>query len=107
MSAICAGCLSSAPGCVRATLSFSQSPRPPSRLANARIHWPYAGTPLDGRLGPPPGRGQKTTDRQTGPGAMGLQSEFDLNARSEKTVHFEKLDGANGGMATALRLGDS
>jgi len=38
---------------------------------------------------------------------MRLQREFDLNARSEKTVHFEKLDGANGGMATALRLGDS
>ncbi len=33
---------------------------------------------------PRQGAGKKTTDRQTGPGAMGLQSEFDLNARSEK-----------------------
>ncbi len=52
---------------------------------------------------PRQGAGKKTTDRQTGPGAMGLQSEFDLNARSEKTVHFEKLDGANGGMETLKR----
>jgi hypothetical protein len=51
--------------------------------------------------------GKKTTDRQTGAGAMGLQREFDLNARSEKPVHFEKLDGSNGGMATGLRLRDS
>jgi hypothetical protein len=51
--------------------------------------------------------GKKTTDRQTSPGAIRLQSEFDLNARSEKPVHFEKLDGAYGGVATNLRLGDS
>jgi hypothetical protein len=38
---------------------------------------------------------------------MWLQSEFDLDARSEKPVHFEKLDGAYGGAATGMRLGDS
>ncbi len=38
---------------------------------------------------------------------MRLQSEFDLNARSEKPVHFEKLDGAYGAVAMGLHLGDS
>jgi hypothetical protein len=51
--------------------------------------------------------GKKTTDRHTGTGAIRLQSEFDLNARSEKPVHFEKLYGAYGGVATGMRLGDS
>ena len=51
--------------------------------------------------------GKKTTDGQTSAGAIRLQSEFDLNARSEKPVHFEKLDGAYGAVATGLRLGDS
>ena|SRR5487761_1750536 len=51
--------------------------------------------------------GKKTTDRQTSAGAIRLQSEFDLNARSEKPVHFEKLDGADGAVAADLRLGDS
>ena len=51
--------------------------------------------------------GKKTTDRQTGAGDIRLQSELDLNARSEKPVHFEKLDGAYGAVATGLRLGDS
>jgi len=51
--------------------------------------------------------GKKTTDRQTGAGAIRLQSQFDLNARSEKPVHFEKLDGAYGAVATGLRLADS
>jgi hypothetical protein len=51
--------------------------------------------------------GKKTTDRQTGAGAIRLQSEFDLNARSEKPVYFEKLDGAYGAVATGMRLRDS
>jgi hypothetical protein len=51
--------------------------------------------------------GKKTTDRQTSAGAIRLQSEFDLNARSEKPVQFEKLDGAYGAVAAGLRLGDS
>jgi hypothetical protein len=51
--------------------------------------------------------GKKTTNRQTGAGAVRLQSEFDLNARIEKPVHFEKLDGADGGVAMGLRLRDS
>ena len=51
--------------------------------------------------------GKKTTYCQTSAGAIRLQSEVDLNARSEKPVHFEKLDGAYGGAATGLRLGDS
>ncbi len=38
---------------------------------------------------------------------MGLQSEFDLNARSEKPVHFEKLDGAYRAVDMGLRLRDS
>jgi hypothetical protein len=51
--------------------------------------------------------GKKTTDRQTGAGATRLQIEFDLNARSEQPVNFEKLDGAYGAVAAGLRLGDS
>src|SRR5258708_28086054 len=51
--------------------------------------------------------GKKTTDHQTGAGAIRLQSEVDLDARSEKPVHFEKLDGAYGAVATGLRIGDS
>ena len=51
--------------------------------------------------------GKKTTDRQTGAGAIRLKSEFDLNARSEKPVHFEKLDRAYGAVDTGLRIGDS
>jgi hypothetical protein len=51
--------------------------------------------------------GKKTTDRKAGAGAIRLQSQFDLNARSEKPVHFEKLDGADGAVATGLRRGDS
>ena len=51
--------------------------------------------------------GKKTTDCQTSAGAIGLQSEFDVNARSEEPVHFEKLDGAYGAVATGLRLGNS
>ena len=51
--------------------------------------------------------GKKTADGQTGTGAMGLQREFDLNARSEKPVHFEKLDGAYRAVDMGLRPGDS
>ena len=51
--------------------------------------------------------GKKTTDRQTSAGAIRLESEVDLNARSEKPVHFEKLDGAYGAVAMGLRLRDS
>ena len=51
--------------------------------------------------------GKKTTDRQTSARAIRLQRELDLKARSEKPVHFEKFDGANGAVATGLRLGDS
>jgi hypothetical protein len=51
--------------------------------------------------------GKKTTDRQTSARAIRLQSELDLNARIEKPVHVEKLDGAYGAVATDLRLGDS
>ena len=51
--------------------------------------------------------GKKTADRQTSAGVIRLQSEFDPNTRSEKPVHFEKLDGAYGAVATGLRLGDS
>jgi hypothetical protein len=51
--------------------------------------------------------GKKTTDGQTSAGAIRLQNEFDLNARSEKPVHVEKLDGAYGGVAMGLCLGDS
>jgi hypothetical protein len=51
--------------------------------------------------------GKKTTDGQASAGAIRLESEFDLNARSEKPVHFEKLDGAYGAVAMGLRLGDS
>jgi hypothetical protein len=51
--------------------------------------------------------GKKTTDCQTSAGAIRLQSKFDLNARSEKPVHVEKLDGAYGAVAMGPRLGDS
>jgi hypothetical protein len=51
--------------------------------------------------------GKKTTDRQTSAGPIRLQSEFDLNARSENPVHFEKLDGTHRAVAMGLRLGDS
>ncbi len=51
--------------------------------------------------------GKKTTDRQTGAGVVRLQSEFELDARSEKPVHFEKLDRASGAVAMGLRRGDS
>lgn len=51
--------------------------------------------------------GKKTTNHQTGAGAIRLQREFDLNARSEKLVHFEKLDAAYGAVAMGLRFGDS
>ncbi len=51
--------------------------------------------------------GKKTTHGQTSAGAIRLQSEVDLNAMSEKQVHFEKLDGAHGAAAMGLRLGDS
>jgi len=50
--------------------------------------------------------GKKPTDRQTGAGLIRLQGEFDLNARSEKPVDLEKLDGAYGAVATGLRVGD-
>jgi hypothetical protein len=51
--------------------------------------------------------GKKTTYGQASAGAIRLQSEFDLNARSEKSIHFQKLDGAYRAVATGLRLGDS
>jgi hypothetical protein len=51
--------------------------------------------------------GKNATDRQTGAGVIRLQREFDLNARSEKPVNFEKFDRAYGAVATGLRLGDS
>ena len=50
---------------------------------------------------------KKTTERQTGAGVIRLQGEFDLNARSEKPIHFEKLDGADGAVATGVRVGNS
>ena len=51
--------------------------------------------------------GKKTTDRQTGAGAIRLQREFDLDARGEELVHFEKLDGAYGAVAMGPCLRDS
>jgi hypothetical protein len=57
--------------------------------------------------GPGQVAGKKATDRQTSAGSIGLQSEFDLNARCEEPIHFEKLDGAYGAVATRLRLGNS
>ncbi len=51
--------------------------------------------------------GKKTTDCQTGAWAIRLQSEADLNARSKKLVHIEKLDRTHRAAAMGLRLGDS
>src|SRR5712692_11082456 len=59
ISPICTACRLSSVKSPKSYLSVSRSPRPPSLLACARIHWPHVGILLDRRLGPPPGPGQK------------------------------------------------